>query len=352
MKHVLVMCGGRSVEHEISFQSASSILRHLDRSSARLSLLGIARDGSTLSPVELRNRIDPESLEGIELPQTRHWAIWIQELRDPALIVFPVLHGPFGEDGTVQGVLEILDVPYVGAAVGGSAVGMNKIHCKAILDHAGLPVLPARFCSVSRWRRDPDGFLAEVEARLVYPVFVKPANLGSSVGVSRCVSSTGLGEAIEWALTYDEWVLVERGIEAREIEVSVLGSFEARASVPGEIVPSDIFYSYEAKYLSGDSRLLIPAPLPEELADSIRGLALRVFSALQLEGMARIDFLLDKRTGEIWVNEPNTIPGFTQISMYPKLWEASGLSYTELLASLLDLAVERRARRSHLRVER
>ncbi len=352
MRHLVVLCGGRSVEHDISFQSVASILRHLERTAARISLLGIARDGSTLPPVELRSRIDPESLEGIDLPETRHWTTWIQERVDRDVVVFPVLHGPFGEDGTVQGVLEILDVPYVGASVSGSAVGMNKIYCKAILGQAGLPVLPARSCGVARWRREPEAFLVDVESHLAYPVFVKPANLGSSVGISRCDGSADLRESIERALTYDEWVLVEQGIEAREIEVSVLGSFEPRASVPGEIIPSDTFYSYEAKYLSGTSRLLIPAPLSAELADSIRGLALTVFSVLQMEGMARVDFLMDKHTGKVWVSEPNTIPGFTRISMYPKLWEASGLTYPRLLATLIDLAVERHARRSRLRVER
>ncbi|MFZ0430474.1 MAG: D-alanine--D-alanine ligase family protein, partial [Acidobacteriota bacterium] len=334
MRHVILLCGGRSAEHEVSLLSVASVIRNLDRSKYRVSVLGIARDGSTKPASRLRAELGELGGAGTEIPDARHWIEFLLDRKGPDLVVFPVLHGPYGEDGTVQGALELLDIPYVGASVGGSAVGMNKVYCKGILQSAGLPTLPALTWNIDQWRGGRSDVVEQSASRFPFPVFVKPVNLGSSVGISRCASAADLEAAIEEAFLYDDWILVEQGINAREIETSVLGGLEARVSLPGEIVPADVFYSYEAKYLNDDSKLLVPAPLAADQVREVQDLALRTFRALQLEGMARIDFLMDRDTDQFWVNEPNTIPGFTRISMYPKLWEASGLSYSDLLSTL------------------
>lgn len=345
MKHVVVLCGGRSAEHEISLISASSILNNLDPARYRLSVIGIQKDGSLYSPQDTRSKLTLDAGRDLGFPTGENWICLLSHLDPPADIVFPVLHGPFGEDGTVQGALEVLDLPYVGAGVWGSAVGMNKIHSKRILLESGLPVLP--FVAVDRleWQGERSSVLERAEKKLRYPMFVKPANLGSSVGVNKSKNREQLTGHIGLAFRYDEFILIEQGIEAREIETSVLGNLRARVSVAGEIVPSREFYSYEAKYLDNSSRLLIPAPLSEAEMRQVQELALQTYRALQLEGMARMDFLMDKQTRQFWVNEPNTIPGFTQISMYPKLWEASGLPYRQLLDELIELGLERHRQR-------
>ncbi len=353
-RDVVLLCGGRSAEHEISLISAASVMRNLDPDRYRLEILGIRKDGSTMTAGELAEALQVRSGERVDLPDVPSWVVWLAgraASRPRELVVFPVLHGPYGEDGTVQGLLEVLDLPYVGASVGGSAVGMNKIYCKRILESAGLPVLPWSAFHREAWGRDSDACRRRLDSVLGWPRFVKPANLGSSVGISRCLED-GLAAAVELALRYDDWVVVEQGIDAREIEVSVLGGFEPAASQPGEIIPADVFYSYEAKYLDDRSQLLIPAPLDAEQARQVQELAVRAFEVLQLEGMARMDFLMDRRSGRFWINEPNTIPGFTRISMYPKLWAVSGLPFPDLLDRLLDLAVERHRRRSRLEVSR
>ena len=352
LKQLVLLCGGRSAEHEISLISASSVLRSLDRSRYRLSVIGIRRDGSVYSSQELTDRLKLPSDLPLEVCSGGHWLCLLEQLRPRPDVVFPVLHGPFGEDGTVQGALEVLGLPYVGSGVAASALAMNKIHCKALLDRAGLPVLPGLQVSQRGWGQSPSDLVAQVEGRLGYPVFVKPANMGSSIGVSKSTQSRDLVRHVESALEFDEFVLVEQGIEAREIETSVLGNGSPKVSVAGEIVPSREFYDYDAKYIDEDSQLLIPAPLTPEQMQEVRALALRAYQALGLEGMARVDFLMDRKTDQFWVNEPNTIPGFTQISMYPKLWEASGLPYTRLLDELIDLALERHQRRLAFRVER
>lgn len=345
MKHLVILCGGRSAEHEVSLISASSILNHLDRTKYRISVIGIRKDGSLYPPQVIRQKLQLEAGDAFHFPAGDHWTCLLVHLNPRADIVFPVLHGPFGEDGTVQGALEVLDLPYVGAGVWGSAVGMNKIHSKKILAAAGLPVLPYVVVEQAQWEEDRESAARWVETQLRYPLFVKPANLGSSVGIHKSKNGEQLIEHIVAALCYDEYLVIEQGIEAREIEVSVLGNRKARVSVAGEIIPSREFYSYQAKYLDQASRLLIPAPLSEAEMSRVQELALATYQVLQLEGMARVDFLMDKGSGECWVNEPNTIPGFTQISMYPKLWEASGLPYVELLDELVELGLERWARR-------
>lgn len=351
---IVVLCGGRSAEHEISFLSAAYVVNTLRVAGFDVAVLGIERTGATMEPVRVRQALlQSESVPPeVEFPGADHWITYLLGLSPAEAVVFPVLHGPYGEDGTVQGVLEILGLPYVGAGVGASAVGMNKLYCKGILQSAGLPVLPWLACRREDWRVKAAGFAAAVEQRFGFPVFVKPANLGSSVGVSRCTSCDEIDRAVRQAFEYDEWILAEPGLTAREIEVSVLGGASPRVSVPGEIVPGDVFYSYEAKYLRNDSKLLIPAPLETGQTAEIRRLAGEVFRVLQLDGMARIDFLLDRQENRIWINEPNTIPGFTKISMFPKLWEASGLGGVELVKELIRLARYRRRSRNQLRCSR
>ena len=256
-------------------------------------------------------------------------------------VVFPVLHGTLGEDGTVQGLLELAGVPYVGSGVLASALAMDKAVAKDVLAKHGLPVLPYLVVKRREWDEDPATVKTQIESRLAYPVFVKPSNLGSSVGISKVHGPDELSPALELAARYDRKLVIEQGIEAREIEVSVLGNDDPIASVPGEVIPSREFYDYRAKYIDTDSQLLIPAPLDADTTEQVRQMAIRAYKALDCAGMARADFLLDKGTGVLWVSELNTIPGFTQISMYPKLWEASGIPYSELIDRLIGLAIER-----------
>ena len=352
MRHVVILCGGRSAEHEVSLVSAASVIKNLDRSSYRVSVAGIRKDGSTFEPDELEQGLKLAAGELYSHVPGDNWLVALAEMQPRPDIIFPVLHGPFGEDGTVQGAFELLDLPYVGAGVWGSAVGMNKIHSKKIMAAAGLPVLPWFSFDRLEWERKRNGVLTLAESTSEYPLFVKPANLGSSIGINKSASDNDLIKHIEEALRYDDFIVVEKGIEAREIEVSVLGNLDPKASIPGEIIPSREFYTYESKYIDQTSALLIPARLSGPEVEHARRLAVEAYKALQLEGMARVDFLMDKQTSELWVNEPNTIPGFTSISMYPKLWEASGLGYSDLLHELIDLGLERHGRRRRLSVER
>jgi D-alanine-D-alanine ligase len=258
-------------------------------------------------------------------------------------VVFPLLHGPYGEDGTVQGLLELADLPYVGPGVLASAVAMDKAVCKEILRASGIAVVDWLVVRRAEIDQEVAEVVRRVEARFAYPIFTKPANLGSSVGVVKAHNPAELLAALKESARYDRRVLVEPGINAREIEVSVLGNDAPMASVPGEVVPSREFYDYEAKYIDNASGLLIPAPIPPETAELARDYAVRAFKAIDGAGMARVDCLLDKDTGALYLNELNTIPGFTSISMYPKLWEASGVSYSELIDRLIELALERQA---------
>jgi D-alanine-D-alanine ligase len=261
-------------------------------------------------------------------------------------VAFPVLHGTFGEDGTLQGFLELIGIAYVGAGVLASAVGMDKALFKTVLHAYDLPVLDYQL--FSRWQieQEVERVIEIIETNLSYPVFIKPANLGSSVGITKCRSRSDLMEGLYEAARYDRRIIVEQGLEKpREIEVSVLGNDEPVASIPGEVVPGEDFYTYSAKYLSDSSQLLIPAPLTDEQTREIQRIAVQTYRAIDCAGMARVDFLLDRHTEQIYVSEVNTIPGFTQISMYPKLWEASGLPYAGLLDRLIELAIERKADR-------
>ena len=261
-------------------------------------------------------------------------------------VVFPILHGPFGEDGTVQGLLELAGIPYIGAGVTASAVGMDKALFKDIMLAHGLPIAAYILILRREWEKDPEAVLDRIEAAIGYSCFVKPANLGSSVGVSKAHDRTELRAALDDAAGYDRKLVVEQAIDAREIEVSVLGNDDPIASVPGEIVPANEFYDYAAKYIDENSELLVPAPIPPETAERVRQLAIQAFRAIDCAGMARADFLLDRQTGQAYLSELNTIPGFTPISMFPRLWEASGISYPELINRLIELALERHADKS------
>jgi D-alanine-D-alanine ligase len=260
-------------------------------------------------------------------------------------VVFPVLHGTYGEDGTLQGLLEMADLAYVGAGVTGSSVGMDKGVFKDVMRAIGIPTVESVIVLRSEIENHIEDVIRSAEKVSAYPLFVKPANLGSSVGITKCNSRADLGEGLMEAAAFDRRILVERGVDAREIEVSVLGNDAPQASVPGEVLPSREFYSYESKYVDGTSNLLIPAPLPTETADKIRQLAVQAYTAIDCAGMARVDFFIEKVTDEIYLNEVNTIPGFTSISMYPKLWEATGLPYTQLVDRLVELALERKTDR-------
>jgi D-alanine-D-alanine ligase len=268
-------------------------------------------------------------------------------------VVFPVLHGPFGEDGTIQGLLEMANVPYVGAGVLGSALGMDKAVQKTLLREAGLPVVDWVAFTIGEWRRRREQILVDVEARLGYPCFVKPANMGSSVGVSKASDEAELARGVEAAAGYDRKIVVEWAVPgAREIEVSVLGNDDPEASLPGEIVPDREWYDYDSKYADSQTQLIIPAQLPPETIAELRRIAVAAFKAIDAAGMARVDFLADREAARLWINELNTIPGFTSISMYPKLWEASGLSYARLCDRLIELAIERHAERARMRTDR
>jgi len=345
-----VIFGGRSGEHEVSLASARSVMAALDPAKYEVVPIGITHAGRWLTEGDPLARLvagEDAAPAGSALvgPSAgrRELVPGATGERFPQLdVIFPVLHGPFGEDGTVQGLFELAGVPYVGCGVLASAAGMDKIASKMLFAAAGLP--QTRYLAFTRreWEQRPAEVVARIEAGLRYPLFVKPANLGSSIGVSKVKDAGALASALAEAARYDRRLVVEEAVpHAREIECSVLGNEEPIASVPGEVVPSNEFYDYAAKYIDGKSALLIPAPLPAALAEQVRELAVRAFKAIDGAGLARVDFLLNGVTEELFVNEVNTMPGFTTISMYPKLWEASGLSYSELCDRLIALALER-----------
>jgi D-alanine-D-alanine ligase len=358
---IAVLFGGRSGEHEVSLLSAQSVMKALDPEKFEVIPVGITRAGAWIIGADPMQALEAETFD-----ETRPAAILpdptrkglnelkpqdTQEGRLSLLsrvdVVFPVLHGTFGEDGTVQGLLELANIPYVGAGVLASAVAMDKIIFKRVCRDVGLPIPDYVHATRRRWEREPEVVLDEVEAQLAYPVFTKPANLGSSVGISRCEDRETLRAGLDEAARYDRRLLIEVAVpSAREIEVSVLGNTSPSASVPGEIIPSREFYSYEAKYLDDGedaSELLIPAPLDEALTKRIQMMAIEAYQAIDCAGMARVDFLLNGEDETVYLNEINTIPGFTKISMYPKLWAASGVPYERLLKWLVDLALERHA---------
>jgi len=354
-----ILFGGRSGEHDVSLVSAASVMKALDPAKYEILPIGITRQGQwkvgtgalKLLPQVLEEgdpvtpSVDPSGPKLLPLGS----GSLAPKSRPEVDVIFPVLHGTFGEDGTVQGLLELADIPYVGAGVLASSAGMDKDVMKRLFRDAGLPVVPWELVLRSDWEKDAAGVRQRIEGRLRYPLFVKPVNMGSSVGISKVHSGTELAAAMDRAADYDRKILVEKGVDAREIECAVLGNDHPQASVPGEVVPVNEFYDYEAKYIKEGSKLLIPAPLTAVETKHVQDLAVRAFEAIDGAGMGRVDFLLDRPTGELYVNEINTIPGFTSISMYPKLWEASGVPYSELLDRLINLALERHAEKSRTR---
>ncbi|MDN5332273.1 MAG: D-alanine-D-alanine ligase [Tepidanaerobacteraceae bacterium] len=355
-----VVFGGQSGEHEVSLMSAFSIINVMDKTKYDIIPIGITKDGrwyvffGDISKIRDGSWID-EAIP-VFLPPDAGFKCAIAlnngiETRYHIDVIFPVLHGPRGEDGTVQGLFELMNIPYVSCGVGSSAVCMDKVFTKKLLKQEGLPVVDFKVFYKKDLPHGLSDMVAEVEQSFGYPCFVKPANLGSSVGVSKAHDREELEKAIIMAAEFDRKLLVERFIPAREIECSVLGNDAPVASLPGEIIPSEEFYSYTAKYFDGGkSKLLIPAPLSAEETEKIRNLAVRAFKALDCSGMARVDFLISKVTGIAYINEVNTIPGFTNISMYPKMWEASGLPYIELIDRLIELALERHRQKQNLKL--
>ncbi len=381
-----VLFGGRSGEHEVSLLSAASVLNAIDKSKYDVVPIGITKDGRWVTAAHAERLLqgsvaevpevrhlragDPETTSAAAvlakgeavvvppMPGENHAALMPFETHSSELhsapdsinvdIIFPVLHGTFGEDGTIQGLLELADIAYVGAGVLGSAAGMDKDVMKHLFRDAGLPIVKHVSVLRSAWREQPKKVRKQIEAALKYPVFVKPANLGSSVGISKVHNSAELAAAMDEAARYDRKLVIEQSVggskgRAREIECSVLGNDNPIASVPGEIVPIKEFYDYDAKYLIEGSESIIPANLLKAKQKEVQQLAIAAFKAVDCAGMARVDFLMDPRRGKLYVNEVNTIPGFTSISMYPKMWAATGIDYPELMDRLIQLGLERHA---------
>jgi len=336
---IALLFGGRSAEHEISLLSASAIYRHLNREKYEVFSLYLPREGGwKIVPSPL---LPPQELEKGGAFSLLPWDKGPNFSSLEAEVYFPVLHGPYGEDGTIQGMLELAGVPYVGAGVLASALGMDKVAMKAAFASRQLPLV--RFLSFMEadWLERPEEIISETRASLPLPLFIKPANLGSSVGVTKVKTWSELKPALELAFSYDRKILVEEGIPAREIECSVLGNDQPRASLPGEVIPFREFYDYQDKYIEGKTKFKIPADLSSPQIIEVQHLAIEAYKAIDCSGMARVDLFLDRRQEAFYVNEVNTIPGFTEISMYPKLWEVSGLPFSELLDELISLALER-----------
>jgi D-alanine-D-alanine ligase len=352
-----ILFGGRSGEHEVSLASAASVIRGLDPDKYEAVPIGITKEGHWLIGGAAQKML-PEVLKGGQR------VMMTADPTDAALIpldrsgggqridvVFPVMHGTYGEDGTIQGLLDLAGLPFVGAGVLGSAIGMDKDVAKRLLQVAKIPVVPWIAAQRADWERDPKETQKAVEKKFKYPVFVKPATLGSSVGMTKVHSRAELAGALNLAAEFAMKILVEQCIVGREIEVSVLGNHDPKASIPGEIVPHREFYDYTAKYLEEGSQILIPAKLKPAQVKTVQKYAVEAFRALELSGMARVDFFLEKKAGKIYLNEVNTIPGFTSISMYPKMWEASGIPFRELIDKLIELALEMHREKARTKYE-
>lgn len=357
-----LLFGGRSVEHEVSIASASSIFRALDPTRYDVSLIAIDPDGRWhLAPPGLPPRAETtggsEQGPEVHLPAVPGRSAIVSAGDGPPTevahldVVFPIVHGSGGEDGSLQGLLELADVAYVGSGVLGSAIQMDKEVSKRLLAAAGLPVVPWETVRASELARDADAVVSRVRDALPLPLFVKPANLGSSVGIHRVAEPSELGPALSDAARYDTKLLVERGLDARDLEVALLGDDPVEASVPGEIRTGRAFYDYEAKYVDEETELLVPAPVSETLSRALRDAAQRAFTVLEGRGLGRVDFLVERDTDAFYVNEVNSLPGFTEVSMYPRLWEATGLPYPALLDRLIELALDHHRARSRLETQ-
>ncbi len=363
--------GGRSGEHEVSLASATSVMANLDKKKYEVVPIGITKEGGWLlgtEPARLMaaeqhinhtENTETETTTAVTLTGDPRMRRLIplesgEQLQDNGAldVIFPVLHGPYGEDGTLQGLLDMADVPYVGCGVLGSALGMDKEKMKMVFQAVGLPSVDYLVYRRNEWERSPKTIMNAIEQRLGYPCFVKPVNLGSSVGINKAHDRAELEHAINVAAEYDRKIIIDRGINCRELECAVLGNDEPLASVVGEVIASNEFYDYHAKYIDNKSQVIIPADIPQATAEEVRRQAVTAFLALDLSGLARVDFFLEKESGQVYINEVNTMPGFTQISMYPKLWEASGLTYAQLLDRLVELAIERHQDKQRNRTSR
>ena len=350
-----IIFGGRSGEHEVSFCSASSIIKAIDKDKYTVVPIGITKEGRWISPRDSELALQSGKIEG------KNTVILLNDSFSKSLVcidnnqrldkssalekldvIFPVLHGPYGEDGTVQGLLELANIPYVGAGVAASAISMDKDLMKIIFQQKNLPILKWMTIKRKEWQKDKEKILSLIQNGFGYPLFVKPTNLGSSVGITKVHKKEELEKAIDLASSYDRKILIEKGLEeVREIECGVLGNDEPRASVVGEVKPAGEFYDYDSKYIDKETQLIIPADLPDAVSQEVQRIALRAFKAVDAAGMARVDFFVSKKENKIYLSEINTIPGFTSVSMYPRLWEASGISYPELIDRLIQLALER-----------
>lgn len=342
---IAVIFGGRSGEHEVSLMSATSIISALDPATYGITPIFITKQGKWLDATEILPQMQAGKIPDL---QDMSWETWQDReiVPDPSVdqgfdVVFPVLHGTYGEDGTIQGLLELANIPYVGAGVAGSAVSMDKGIMRVLFANDGLPLLPWITVLRSVLEKDPGTVISQIEAEIGYPCFVKPANLGSSVGISKATNPASLSKALAFAAEFDRKIVIEKGLtKPREIECSVLGNDEPRVAIPGEIIPGNEFYDYEAKYLQDNSELIIPARLSPNQVKEVQNLAIRAYRAVDCAGLARVDFFLTQE-GEFILNEINTIPGFTKISMYPKLWGASGIPFAQLVEELINLALDR-----------
>lgn len=344
---IALIYGGQSGEHEVSVMSAASVLKAVAGKMEVLPI-GITKDGRWipgLSPQELvetgQREVTPPRREVDDKLLQNPSGFLLGKLKEEVDLVFPLLHGPMGEDGTIQGLLELAGIPYIGGGIAASALGMDKALMKALFCQQGLPVGDYRVFSRKEWEAEPQRIIESVEADLGYPCFVKPANMGSSVGISKAHDREELKKALDLAALYDRKLIVEAFLDGQEVECAVLGNDQPEASIPGEIIAGAEFYDYEDKYIKNDSKLVIPAAITQEQTAEVQELAIKAFKAIDCAGMARVDFFVLRNDGRVLLNEINTIPGFTKISMYPKLWEASGLPYPALIERLAELALER-----------
>ena len=348
--NVALIFGGQSGEHEVSLLSTTSVYKHIDKEKYNVFTIGITKEGKWLyyqgSEDNIQNgeweNLANENVEINLLPiGNKEVGIVFEDGKVEKIdVLFPVLHGPYGEDGTIQGLFEMSAIPYVGCGVLASSVGMDKLICKNVFAQIGLPQVEYTYTTKWQYSKNQELEINKIEDILNYPIFVKPANMGSSVGVSKAHDREELIQGIEEALKYDSRVVLEKGINAREIEVAVLGNDEVKASIPGEIKPAKEFYDYEDKYIDGASTFEIPPRLEESVIEEIREMAIEAFKGIDGSGLSRVDFFVDREDGKIYINEINTLPGFTNVSMYPKMWEATGLKYEELIDSLIKLAIQ------------
>ncbi|KAJ48903.1 D-alanine-D-alanine ligase [Clostridium tetanomorphum] len=340
MKKIAILFGGQSTEHEVSRVSAASVLKNIDKCKYEITTIGITKQGKWFKYTGKVENIENgqwENDEECKISNAQN-ILFNKEVD----VVFPVLHGLYGEDGTIQGLCKLLDIPFVGPGVLSSALCMDKVYTKYVLENFKIKQADYVVVNKFNYNKDKQNIIVNIEDKLGYDIFIKPSNSGSSVGITKAHNREELIKGLEEALKYDRKILVEKAINAREVEVAVLGNDEPKAAVPGEILPAKEFYDYEAKYKNESSKLLIPAALDENEQEKIKEIAINIYKLLDCEGMSRIDFLIDKDTNEVYLNEVNTLPGFTKISMYPKLWKASGKEYYELIDELIELAIDRK----------